>query len=91
MPFPANISKNIGKNVNESLSSKYSQIRLDHDKEALADALKTVSITVIWKTAEETGNLIGKKSPQYNSDTDSQIKKWTEISKNISNKLKKEN
>ena len=85
------MSKNIGKNVNESLSSKYSQIRLDHDKEALTDALKTVSIIVIWKTAEETGNLIGKKSPQYNSETDSQIKKWTEISKNISNKLKKEN
>ena len=69
------MSKNIGKNVNESLSSKYSQIRLDHDKEALTDALKTVSIIVIWKTAEETGNLIGKKSPQYNSETDSQIKK----------------
>ena len=61
MPFDVNMSKNIGKNVNESLSDKYSQIRLDHDKEAFADALKTVSIIVIWKTAEETGNLIGNK------------------------------
>ena len=41
-------------------------------------------------------NKFKKKSPQYNSETDSQSKRWTEISKNIyitnwKKKIKKDN
>ena len=35
--------KNIGKNVSKNLTSKYSQMRLDHAKQSVTDALKTTS------------------------------------------------
>ena len=47
-------AKNIGKNISENLSGKYSQKRLDHAKQSAADALNTTSKRVIKKTAEAT-------------------------------------
>ena len=55
------MGKNIGKNISKNLSGKYSQKRLDHAKRSAADALKITSKRVIQKTAEETGDLIGRK------------------------------
>ena len=51
----------IAKNICKSLSGKYSQKHLDHDKQFATDALKTNSKKVIWKTVEATGDLIGDK------------------------------
>ena len=48
-------------NISKILSGKYSQKRLDSAKKSEADALKTASKRAIQKTAEATGNLIGKK------------------------------
>ena len=50
-------AKNMGKN----LSSKYGQKLLDNASKWTADTIKTASKKAIQKTAEETGNLIGKK------------------------------
>ena len=36
------MGKNIGKNISETLSSKYSQKRLDHVKQSAANALKII-------------------------------------------------
>ena len=55
------MGKNIGQNMSKSLSSKNSQRFLDHDLQPATDAFKTSSKTVIQKTVEATGNLIGKK------------------------------
>ena len=54
-------AKNIGKNINKILSSKYSQKPLDHAKQSATDALKTSSKRVIQETAEATGNLTENK------------------------------
>ena len=56
-----NIGKNVGKNISKNLSVKYSQKRLDHSNTFATYALKTTSKTVIQKTAEATGDLIGNK------------------------------
>ena len=56
-----NIGKNVGKNISKNLSVKYSQKRLDHANTFATDTLKTTSKTVIQKTAEATGDLIGNK------------------------------
>ena len=48
-------------NISKILSGKYSQKLLDSAKKSGADALKTASKRAIQKTAEATGNLIGKK------------------------------
>ena len=50
-------SKNIGKN----LSNKYGQKLLDSAEKPTTDAIKTASKRAIQKTAEVTGDLIGKK------------------------------
>ena len=74
------MGKNIGKNISKILSSKYSQKLIDHPKQSATDALKITSKKVIQKTAEATGDLIGKKlvnritkvsknSQQNNSET----------------------
>ena len=49
--------KNIGKN----LSNEYDQNILNNAKKATTDAIKTASKIAAQKTAEATGNLIGKK------------------------------
>ena len=41
--FAESISKNIGKNITEKLSGKYSQKRLDHAKQSTTGPLKTAS------------------------------------------------
>ena len=50
-------AKSMGKN----LSDKYSKKFLDTAKKSTTNALKTTSKKVIQKTAEATGDLIGKK------------------------------
>ena len=62
------MGKNIGKNINKSLSGKYSpgilaacQKLFDHAKESATDALKTSSKRVIQETAEATGDMTGNK------------------------------
>ena len=54
-------AKNIGKNMSESLSGKYSLKLLDHAKQSGPDAFKTNLKIIIQKTAEITGDLIGNK------------------------------
>ena len=49
------------KNMGKSLSNKYCQKLLDRAKKSTAGAIKTSSKTVIQKTTETTGDLIGKK------------------------------
>ena len=74
------MSKNVGKKISKTVSSKYNQKKLDHGKKSAADALKTTSKRAIQKAAEAYGNLIGnetvdkitgvsKNSPQNNSQT----------------------
>ena len=53
------MSKNVGKKISKTLSSKYNQKNLDHAKKSAADALKTTSKRAIQKAAEAYGNLIG--------------------------------
>ena len=55
-------AKNIAMNISNNLSGKDSQKLLDSAKKSGADALKTASERAIQKTAEATGNLIGKKN-----------------------------
>ena len=45
-----------------SMSNKYGKKLVDTAKKPATDAIKTASKKVIQKTAEATGNLIGKKS-----------------------------
>ena len=61
LSFSKNMGKNIGRNINKNLSAKYSQKLLDHTKQSVVDALKTVSQRAIQKTAEPNGHLICKK------------------------------
>ena len=53
--------RNMGKNINKNLSSKYSQKLLDHAKQSATDVLKTTSKRAIHKTAGTTGDLMGKE------------------------------
>ena len=50
-------AKNIGKNLN----NKYSQKLIDPAKKSATDALKITSKKAIQRTAEATGDLVGKK------------------------------
>ena len=43
LSFTENLSKNIGKNITNILSGKYSPKSLDHTKKCAADAFKTDS------------------------------------------------
>ena len=52
---------NISKNINKRLNKKYDQNLLDLAKQSETDAFKTSSKRVIQKTAEATGDIIGKK------------------------------
>ena len=57
-------AKNMGRHANKvakSLSNNHSQKPLDSAKKSTTDAIKTASKRAIQKTAETTGNLIGKK------------------------------
>ena len=49
------------KNMNKSVSNKYSQKLLDSAKKSTTDAIKTALKRAIQKTAEATGDLIGNK------------------------------
>ena len=41
LSFAKSMSKNIGKTISKRVSGKYSQERLDHARQSLADRLKT--------------------------------------------------
>ena len=49
------------KNIGRNLSSKYGQKLVDTAKKSATDTLKTASKRAIQKTAEATGDLVGKK------------------------------
>ena len=55
------MGKNISKKKSKISNSKYSQKILHHAKQAVTDAFKTSSKSVIRKTAEATGDLTGNK------------------------------
>ena len=61
LSFAKTMGKKIGKNISKNLRGKYSQKFLNHDKQSATDALKTISKKVFQKTAEATGDFIGKK------------------------------
>ena len=92
LSFAKNLGKNIGKNISKTLNGKHSQKVLDHDKISAADAFKTSSKRVIQKTAEATGNFVGKevadritkglKNPQQN-ENDKEVPKERYISPEI--------
>ena len=48
------------KNMGKNLSNKYGKKLLDSAKKSTTDAIKTASKRAIQKTAEATGDLIGK-------------------------------
>ena len=48
------------KNMGKNLSNNYGQKLLDSAKKSTADAIKTASKRAIQKTAETTGDLVGK-------------------------------
>ena len=50
-----------GKDMGKCLSNKYGQKFIDSAKKSTTDAIKTASKRAIQKTAEATGDLIGKK------------------------------
>ena len=54
------MSENIGKKISKNLINSLHKL-LDHAKQSATDALKTVSIRAIQKTAEATGDLIEDK------------------------------
>ena len=43
LSFAKNMGRNFGKNISKNLSSKYSLKALDHAKQPVTDAIKTVS------------------------------------------------
>ena len=55
-------AKNIGKNIGKNISNKHSQKLVGNAKNSATDALKTASKRAIQKTAEASGDLIGKKN-----------------------------
>ena len=61
LSFARNMRKNISKNLSKTFNSKYSQKIFDHVKHSATDVPKTGSKIAIQKTAEATGNFIGKK------------------------------
>ena len=61
MSFAKNMDKNIGKTISKSLSGTYRQKLLDHANQSATDAFKTSSKSVIQKTGEAIGGLIGNK------------------------------
>ena len=80
MSFAKNRGINISKNISKNLSGKYSQKVIDYAKQSATDGLKSSSKTLIQKTAEATGDLIGteiadqiikisRNSREFNSET----------------------
>ena len=55
-------ARNIGKNISNSSSGKYSQELLDQAKQFAIDALKTTLKSAIQKTAQAIGDLICNKT-----------------------------
>ena len=49
--FARNMGKNVCKNINKGLSSKYSQKLHDHAKQSATDTLKTASKRIIEKNS----------------------------------------
>ena len=60
LSFARNIGTHAAK-VSKNMSNKYSQKLVDSARKSTTDAIKTPSKGAIQKTAEATGDLIGKK------------------------------
>ena len=60
LSFARNIGRH-GAKVAKNMSNKYSQKPVDTAKKSATDAIKTASKRAIQKTAEATGDLVGKK------------------------------
>ena len=58
LSFSKNMDKNIGKNTRKNLSGEILQV---HAKQSATDVLETASERDIYKTAEETCDLIANK------------------------------
>ena len=68
------MGENAGKNVRKSLSGKYSLQPFNNTKHSVVDAFKTVSKTVIRKTASENGDLIGNKIADKTTKTSKKLR-----------------
>ena len=69
LSYAKNMGRDIGKNVSKILSSKYSQILIDHANQCAADGLKIALKRAIKKTAKGTGDLIVNKNKNNNLET----------------------
>ena len=73
--------------MRKTLSNKYGQKRLDSAKKPKAYAIKATSKRAIQKTAEATGDLIGKKNADKAtsfSKNSSKMTKWKNRKRYIS-------
>ena len=62
LSFAKHMCRNIGKSISKDLSGKYSQELVDDTKQSATVVLKTASKEAMQKTAEATGDLIGKRN-----------------------------
>ena len=60
--FARDMCKNIGKNISNIISDKYSLKFLEHPKQTVTDALKTTLKRLIQKIEERTSHLISNKT-----------------------------
>ena len=75
------------KNMGKYLSNKYGQKRLDSAKKSATDAIKTASKIVIQKTAEATGDLIGKKVADKTTSASTELNSKKSPTKLQNNKM----
>lgn len=68
--------KNIGKNISEILTGKYSQNILDHPKKSGTDAFKTASIKIIKKAAESADEFIENEIADKIISNINHAKRW---------------
>ena len=62
LSFTKHMCRNISKSISKDLSGKYSQELIDDTKQSATVVLKTASKEAMQKTAEATGDLIGKRN-----------------------------
>ena len=53
LSFAKNMGKNIGKNMSKTLGGKYTQKLLDHTKQSVTDAFKTISKRAVQKQQKQ--------------------------------------
>ena len=75
------------KNMGKHLSNKNGHKRLDSAKKSATDAIKTASKIVIQKTAEATGDLIGKKVADKTTSASTELNSKKSPTKLQNNKM----